>query len=152
MRDARGCDPASPTTPGCVVRDLDGDGLSQFAEVFLQTSGTLADTDRDGLPDGLEVRWGLDPLTRLDPLADGDGDGVTDGDEVRRGSDPRVSDAALPGMTVSVSERAPESDGRICYDFTVSQLPMLETAAQTAPWFHPASTSSSCGSPSRRAG
>lgn len=131
VRDLRGCDPASPTTLGCAPRDTDGDGLSQFAEAFLQTSTTLADTDRDGLPDGLEVRWGLDPLTRLDPLADVDGDGVTDGAEVRRGSDPRVRDAAFPGVTVSVSERAPESDGRICYDFTVSQLPMLDTAART---------------------
>jgi hypothetical protein len=133
VRDLRGCDPLSPFTPNCAPRDTDGDGLSQYAETFLQTAQTLADTDRDGIPDGLEVRWGLDPLTRLDPLADVDGDGVTDGDEVRRGSDPRVRDGSFPGIAVSVSERAPESDGRICYDFTVSQLPMLETAARTVP-------------------
>lgn len=131
LRDSRGCDPASPVTPACVARDTDGDGLSQFAEAWLGTSGTLPDTDRDGLPDGLEVRWGLDPRVRLEPLSDVDGDGVADLDEVLRGSDPRAADAAFPGISIASVEGAIGSDGRRCYDFTVSNLPMLDTP------FHP---------------
>lgn len=131
VRDSRGCDPASPLTPACQARDTDGDGLSQFAEAWLQTSSVLADTDRDGLPDGLEVRWGLDPRVRLEPLSDVDGDGVAELDEVLRGSDPRAADAAFPGISIASLEGAIGSDGRRCYDFTVSNLPMLETP------FHP---------------
>jgi hypothetical protein len=72
--------------------DLDGDGAASPGE----TDAALADTDGDGLPDGLEL--GLtagsldtngavfipdaDPLTTTDPLAaDTDGGGVPDGAE-----------------------------------------------------------------------
>lgn len=128
VADARGC---NATLPGCVSSDVDGDGLSQFAEFHLGTSTFFPDTDRDGLPDGLEVRFGLDPLTRLDHAADVDGDGVGDFDEVLRGSDPRVADAAFPGLSVSTTARPLETDGRACYDFTVSGYPMLETPARS---------------------
>jgi hypothetical protein len=60
--DGRGCNPASPLTLGCRSRDTDGDGLSQYAEDYLKTRPTLVDTDGDGVPDGLEVKYGLDPL------------------------------------------------------------------------------------------
>lgn len=133
VRDSRGCDPASPLTPACVARDTDGDGLSQYAEAWLQTSSVLPDTDRDGLPDGLEVRWGLDPRVRLAPLSDVDGDGVADLDEVLRGSDPRAADAAFPGISISSVEGALGGDGRRCYDFTVSNLPMLDTPFHSGP-------------------
>jgi hypothetical protein len=72
--------------------DLDGDGAQSFGE----TDAALADTDGDGLPDGLEL--GLtagtldtngatflpdaDPMTTTDPLAhDTDGGGTSDGNE-----------------------------------------------------------------------
>ncbi len=63
VKDGRGCDPMSPLTLGCTCRDTDGDGLSQFAEAYLHTRETLVDSDGDGVPDGEEVRYGLDPLT-----------------------------------------------------------------------------------------
>lgn len=128
VRDLRGCDPVSPLTTHCVARDSDGDGLSQYAEAFLQTDPTLADSDRDGLPDGLEVRWGLDPRARLDRLADSDGDGVTDFDEVRGGSAPGEADPSFPRVQVQSTELAPSSDGRSCTDFTITGLPMLPVA------------------------
>ena len=63
-KDVRGCDPASPLTRNCVCRDTDGDGLSQFAEAYLKTRPGLVDSDGDGIPDGLEAQYGLDPLSR----------------------------------------------------------------------------------------
>lgn len=125
VKDARGCDPLSALTPNCLPRDVDGDGVSNFAEAFLGTGETFADSDLDGFPDGLELKYGLDPATALDPQADTDGDGVTDADELRRGSHPRQADAALPLIT-STWTRAPQQDSSQCYDFTIGGLPMVE--------------------------
>jgi hypothetical protein len=131
VKDGRGCDPLSPSTLACVVRDTDGDGLSQWQEAWLGTSPVLADTDRDGLPDGLEVKFGLDPVLAHDPATDRDADGVSDFDEVLRSTDPFFADAAARPVTVTTTERPAQNDGRVCYDFTVSGLPMLDTPART---------------------
>jgi len=50
-----GTDPYNP--------DTDGDGLTDFEEVFIyHTNPLLADTDGDGFTDGEEVSFGSDPL------------------------------------------------------------------------------------------
>lgn len=68
--------------------DIDGDGLSNDEEAVLGTDPYLADTDGDGLSDYDEVYvYFTDPL-----LADTDGDGLSDGEEVNiYGTDPTVS-------------------------------------------------------------
>lgn len=132
VRDARGCDPLAPATPNCVTRDTDGDGVSQFAERFLGTRETFADDDRDGLPDGLEVRWGLDPTVPIDPTVDSDGDGVTDFAEVLQATDPHFADAALRGISVTSTTRT-QPNGSNCYDFRVTGLPMVNVPAATGP-------------------
>ena len=44
------------------TKDTDGDGLSDYDEVNIyHTSPYLADTDSDGVPDGVEVKLGTDP-------------------------------------------------------------------------------------------
>lgn len=69
-------------------QDLDGDGLSNFAEVYrYQTDPNRADTDGDGVPDGEEVTDELNPL-----WADTDGDGLNDAVELRLNTNPRVAD------------------------------------------------------------
>ncbi|MFC7095909.1 helix-turn-helix transcriptional regulator [Halobaculum marinum] len=58
--------------------DPDGDGASTRREVAAGTDFAVADTDGDGLLDGLELdTYGTDPL-----VADTDGDGLSDGREV----------------------------------------------------------------------
>lgn len=82
-----------------VTRDSDRDGLSDAQEAVLGTDPHNADTDGDGLRDGVETNTGVfidvndtgtDPL-----LADTDGDGSSDGKEVAACSNP-VSAKSVP--------------------------------------------------------
>lgn len=126
--DARGCDPASPLTRGCACRDTDGDGLSQFAEAYLKTRDGIVDSDGDGVPDGIESRYGLDPLTANVSGLDTDGDGIPDGDELRADSDPTRRDRAFYerfGYQYGVKIAEKRDNGSTCYDFTVSNLQLV---------------------------
>ncbi|ATB45743.1 cell-cell cohesion protein MtsD [Corallococcus macrosporus] len=126
--DARGCDPASPLTPNCVCRDTDGDGLSQFAEDYLRTRTGIVDSDGDGVPDGLESRWGLDPLENSVAGLDTDGDGIPDYQELRAGSDPTRRDKAFHerfGYQYETRIAEVRPDGSLCYDFTISNLQLV---------------------------
>lgn len=127
QKDGRGCDPMSPLTPNCRVRDTDGDGLSQYAEEYLDTRATLVDSDADGVPDGLEVRYGLDPNQRVVGGIDTDGDGTSDVEEFRRASNPVARDTAFQdknGIQLSVKAEV-QGDDRVCYDFKFSNLKMV---------------------------
>ena len=77
--------------------DADGDGLTDADETTAGTNPTDADTDDDGLRDGVEIR-----IYQTNPKqSDTDGDGTTDGDEVLVGSDPRqgaMCVAPAPGI------------------------------------------------------
>lgn len=52
-----------------------------------------ADEDGDGMPNGWEMSYGLDPLDRFDVCDDPDGDGIPNVYEYHHGLDPRVDDA-----------------------------------------------------------
>lgn len=126
--DARGCNPASPLTPNCVCRDTDGDGLSQFAEDYLRTRTGIVDSDGDGVPDGMEARWGLNPLENSVAGLDTDGDGIPDYQELRAGSDPTRRDKAFYerfGYQYETRIAEVRPDGSLCYDFTVSNLQLV---------------------------
>lgn len=75
--------------------DRDDDGLTNAEERELGTDPKNADTDGDGLNDGLEVNTlGTDPL-----LIDTDGDGLQDGHEVNEyGTDPTEPDSDFDGF------------------------------------------------------
>jgi len=47
--------------------DTDGDGIPDGIERLLQTSSQLADTDGDGIPDGVEVALGMSPIVPDEP-------------------------------------------------------------------------------------
>jgi hypothetical protein len=69
--------------------DSDTDGLTDAEEVYTyQTDPCNPDSDGDGMPDGWEVRYGLDPLDPNDASGDLDGDGVSNLDEYRLGRNP----------------------------------------------------------------
>ena len=72
--------------------DFDGDGLSNWSEVF--TEGTLPfgwDTDGDLIPDGLEVLLGSSPLINS-ASGDDDGDGMNNVEEYLAGRDLAFAD------------------------------------------------------------
>lgn len=74
--------------------DLDGDGLSNFAELQYGTSMFNSDTDSDGLDDGQEIQLCTNPFN-----VDTDGDGLEDGDEINIfGTDPLVADTDKDGL------------------------------------------------------
>ena len=125
-KDIRGCDPASPLTRNCICRDTDGDGLSQFAEAYLKTRAGLVDSDGDGIPDGLEAQYGLDPLASNNGV-DTDNDGVSDLEEIKAGTDPTRPDKNLYDLTaVQYTSKAEiQPDGSVCYDYVVSNLELV---------------------------
>jgi hypothetical protein len=51
--------------------------------------GSLVDSDADGIPDSVEILWGLDPNNPLDSLEDPDGDGVVNLVEYMASTDPK---------------------------------------------------------------
>ncbi len=133
QKDGRGCDPASPLTPNCKARDTDGDGLSQYAEGYLKTRPTLVDSDGDGMVDGMEVRYGLNPLKADSATLDTDGDGVPDAEELKIGSSPIARDAQFIAKNAYQYDLKSEvqPDGRTCYDFTVSNVQMVTPPNRT---------------------
>jgi hypothetical protein len=121
----------SPLTMGCFCRDVDGDGLSQYAEDYLGTRYSVFDSDGDGVPDGVEARYGLDPLKPHVSGLDTDGDGIPDYAEFKADSNPIKRDNRFYDKNGYEYEITPEEqpDGRVCYQFAVSNLQLVTTDA-----------------------
>ncbi|HOT52347.1 MAG TPA: thrombospondin type 3 repeat-containing protein, partial [Candidatus Hydrogenedentes bacterium] len=73
------------------------------------TDPANADSDGDGIADGYEVEYGLNPLDPADADADSDGDGLTNLEEFWLRADPHAS--ASPYSTVHVSEDGSDESG-----------------------------------------
>lgn len=72
--------------------DEDGDNLTtSFEQTITNTDPKVCDTDHDELPDGFEVRFGLNPRS-----IDSDADGSSDFDEVLAGTPARAHTICLP--------------------------------------------------------
>jgi hypothetical protein len=88
-----------PNTENYDLTDSDADGLTAFREAEFGTSDSDADSDDDGLPDGWEANYDLDPLSAAGndgPAGDPDGDTVTNLDEFIVGTSPRFDESAPP--------------------------------------------------------
>ena len=99
--------PQGATPPPSSGTDSDEDGISDDEEVFVTgTDPNNADSDGDGLVDGVEISNNMNPQ---DP--DMDRDGISDGDEVAQGTDPFFPEQAdVPaGLEEDVSEFVTEA-------------------------------------------
>ncbi len=76
--------------------DTDGDGLGDLREMEKATNATNYDTDGDGLWDSSEIVWGTSPFER-----DSDGDDLWDYNETVIGTSPTNEDSDFDGISDS---------------------------------------------------
>lgn len=84
-------DPLQASAEFGTVGDPDADGLNNLAEYRNSTKPLLADCDADGMPDGWEVRYLLDPLDAFGlngATGDPDADGLSNVVEFQRQTNP----------------------------------------------------------------
>jgi hypothetical protein len=77
--------------------DHDNDGLSDATEIILGTDTHNADSDGDGIPDGWEIENGFDPLVP-DSTLDPDEDGLNNYYEYLNGTSPHSNDTDMDLM------------------------------------------------------
>jgi len=102
-----------PLSPDHRTEDTDGDRISTTREWrYTDRQGlddpddwtdgldpTTSDTDGDGLPDGWELRNGLDPIDPEDGNIDSDEDGLSNGQEFQAGTNPNAADTDGDGLS-----------------------------------------------------
>lgn len=116
------------------LEDTDGDSLPDCAERVLGYFRTRFDSDLDGFPDPVELRFRTNPLDADVFTADSDGDGVTDADEIRTGTNPIEPEDDLERERFAYRygplEPVPsETEGVSCFDFAVDNVRLAETQA-----------------------
>lgn len=107
-------DPLRWSPPGT---DSDRDGLTDLEEQTHGTKISNADTDGDLMPDGWEIKYGLNPLNPADTALDNDiggGDGLSNLDEYRYNSDPKKRDSDGDDKIDGIEARGP--DGNLLTD------------------------------------
>jgi outer membrane protein assembly factor BamB len=91
--------------------DPDQDGLTNAEEYANGTEPRDEDSDDDGMPDGWEVTYGLDPLDPADAAEDADGDGYSNLEEYQGGSDPQ-DESDVPNRAPYAPDNPSPSDGQ----------------------------------------
>jgi hypothetical protein len=80
------------------LSDQDNDGLSDGLEILYGTNMFSSDSDGDTMPDKFEIDMGLDPNNPADGIADADGDLLTNAEEYARGLNLFSADSDSDGM------------------------------------------------------
>ena len=126
-------DPKKPLTPCASKSDLDGDLLRDCEEEFLKTDPRLPDSDGDRIPDGVEFRLGMDPLSRDDVYDDPDRDGERSIDEVKAHTNPQVAASPSHPVVRYLYDIGPftKATGEQCFQLDVRHIKLLTTGKGT---------------------
>ncbi|MBN2693620.1 hypothetical protein JXR93_03070 [bacterium] len=115
--------------------DSDLDGLNDCEEENLtHTDPYYFDTDLDGIPDDLEIRFGLNPNDYADAFSDIDGDGVINSQEVRLNTpinlyNTRAIDSLSYRYNVTLN-RVGDFNGETyrCFDVEINNISLLDVS------------------------
>lgn len=120
------------TLAECVQHDTDTDRdlLTDCEEEALGFNPQDPDTDKDGIPDGLELRNNLNAVDALDAGLDFDGDGETNIEEVINNSlvDFNYHLQTLKHKITYKVEAITNILNQSCYEVTVSNIPIVEVS------------------------
>ncbi len=110
--------------------DTDRDLLKDCEEAIVGTDFRDPDTDKDGIPDGIEFRYNLNALDALDSGLDHDGDGMNNLEEVMANSliftDQRTQ---ILKHKVNYSVQAfLNEENKQCYEVLVSNIPLVDVS------------------------
>ncbi len=113
----------------------DLDGLTNCEEENLtHTDPNNFDTDFDGIPDDLEVRFGLNPNDSADAFGDIDGDGVVNSEEVRLNTSVNIYNtkginSLIYKYNVNL-QRVGEFNGVIhrCFDIDIDNMSLFDVS------------------------
>ncbi len=93
------------------VADTDGDGIIDGLDIAPNNIEYRLDTDRDSLPNNWEIANGLNPLNPYDASADPDADGITNLQEYQLQTDPNVFTSRPGAVNSVVTESDSDLDG-----------------------------------------
>lgn len=113
-----------------LTRDTDRDLLTDCEESILGTDANDPDTDKDGIPDGLEFRFGLNAFDIQDSGLDSDGDGYNNLEEIINNSLVNTSqDAQILKHKLDYKIDAyMNQDNEQCFEVTVSNIPIVNVS------------------------
>ncbi|MFX0055615.1 MAG: SBBP repeat-containing protein [Promethearchaeota archaeon] len=112
--------------------DMDNDNLLEYQEVSAGTNRTNSDSDFDGMLDGWEVQYNLDPLDDSDASEDSDSDGLTNLQEHNLGTNPLLADSDLDSYPDGweVANGFPPDDPNVpLNELFLFNLPLIVAAA-----------------------
>ena len=108
--------------------DNDLDMIPDVVENLLGTDFKKPDTDNDGLPDLLELHFGLNPIKNFDASADSDSDGIDNTKEISLGMplfESNERSEYLKKYEIKITnEVTSKSNDQTCYRYKVKNLPL----------------------------
>jgi hypothetical protein len=135
--------------------DTDEDGLSDCAEKsVLKTKQDEFDTDGDGIPDELELRFGLNAIDASDDILNSSGDGFSNLQKIKMQLPIRESTTETLKQEAHEYELIPSASttsSQLCFDLKVTNIPIIPTANGNLAILHlieKTLTSTSVGNPS----